>query len=94
MYAMHPAILLVSHSPPAVSRWRLTEVLRFLLPVLRLRTVLKQPTQGEMEDKLADLSHSLGGAFEDAVSRIQEPPEGYRRLEWTLSCGLPMRSGH
>ncbi|KAJ5808621.1 ankyrin [Penicillium riverlandense] len=52
----------------------------FLLPVLRLRTILKEPTLGEMEDRIADLSHSLSDAFADTISRIQRLPESRSRL--------------
>ncbi|PKX95976.1 ankyrin [Aspergillus novofumigatus IBT 16806] len=52
----------------------------FLLPVLRLRTILKEPTLGEMEDRITDLSHSLSGAFADTISRIQRLPESRSRL--------------
>ena len=53
---------------------------RFLLPVLQLRTLFKEPTIGEMEDQLADLFHSLNDAFEDTISRIQRLPESRSRL--------------
>lgn len=53
---------------------------RFLLPVLQLRTILNEPTLGEMENKLADLSGSLGDAFADTISRIQRLPESRSRL--------------
>ncbi|RBR24684.1 uncharacterized protein FIESC28_02457 [Fusarium coffeatum] len=67
----------------------------FLLPVLQLRTVLQQPTQGDMEDKLEHLSHSLGGAFEDAITRIQGLQEGYSRigmeiLMWLAHAARPL----
>ncbi|OKP00401.1 Ankyrin-3 [Penicillium subrubescens] len=52
----------------------------FLLPVLRLRTILKEPTPGQMEDRLADLSHSLDDAFADTIARIQRLPESRSRL--------------
>jgi ankyrin repeat protein len=54
--------------------------IRFLLPVLLLRNILKEPTLGEMEDKLADLSHSLSDAFADTISRIQRLPESRSRV--------------
>ncbi|KAL4985112.1 ankyrin [Aspergillus falconensis] len=52
----------------------------FLLPVIQLRTILKEPTLGEMEDKMADLSQSLSEAFADTISRIQQLPESRSRL--------------
>ncbi|KAJ7284859.1 hypothetical protein C8J57DRAFT_1289674 [Mycena rebaudengoi] len=81
----------------------------FLLPVLQLRTILKEATLGEMEDRLADLSHGLNDAFADTVSRIQRLPESRSRLsmaalmwlthtpraltESELSDALAVRSG-
>jgi hypothetical protein len=53
---------------------------RFLLPVLQLRTVLKEPTGGEMEDALVSLSRNLPEAFEETIARIQRLPESRRRL--------------
>ncbi|CAI7653163.1 unnamed protein product [Penicillium pancosmium] len=52
----------------------------FLLPVLQLRTILKEPTLGEMEDKVADLSGSLNDAFADTISRIQRLPKSRSRV--------------
>ncbi|KAJ5613105.1 ankyrin [Penicillium lagena] len=52
----------------------------FLLTVLRVRTILKEPTLGEMEDRVADLSHSLNDAFADTISRIQKLSESRSRL--------------
>jgi ankyrin repeat protein len=57
-----------------------TTQIRFLLPVLRLRTILKEPTPGQMEDRLADLSHSLDDAFADTIARIQRLPASRSRL--------------
>lgn len=64
-------------------------------PSSTLRTILQQPTQGDMEDKLEHLSHSLGGAFEDAIFRIQELQEGYSRigmeiLMWLAHAARPL----
>jgi ankyrin repeat protein len=47
---------------------------------MRLRNILREPTLGEMEDKLADLSHNLNDAFADTISRVQRLPESRRRL--------------
>ncbi|KAJ5087176.1 ankyrin [Penicillium angulare] len=52
----------------------------FLLPILQLRTILKEPTIGEMEDRIADMSYSLSDAFADTISRIQRLPESRSRL--------------
>ncbi|XWW98866.1 hypothetical protein V2A60_006870 [Cordyceps javanica] len=52
----------------------------FLLPVLQLRTVLNEPTIGEMEDKLEQLTDTLSDAFEDTLSRIQRLPGSRSRL--------------
>lgn len=53
---------------------------RFLLPILQLRTILKEPTAGEMEDALSSLSRNLPEAFEETIARIQRLPESRRRL--------------
>lgn len=53
---------------------------RFLLPILQLRTIIKEPTIGEMEDRIADMPYSLSDAFADTMSRIQLLPESRRRL--------------
>lgn len=53
---------------------------RFLLPVLQLRTILNEPTLGEMEDSLNNLSHSLTEAFEETISRIQRLPASRSRI--------------
>ncbi|KAJ5491905.1 hypothetical protein N7453_010002 [Penicillium expansum] len=52
----------------------------FLLPVLRLRTVLKEPTLGDMEDRIEELSQTLSEAFADTISRIQRLPGSCSRL--------------
>jgi hypothetical protein len=46
----------------------------------QLRTVLKEPTAGEMEDALVSLSRNLPEAFEETIARIQRLPESRRRL--------------
>ncbi|KAJ5281960.1 ankyrin [Penicillium angulare] len=62
--------------------WKLTQNAEgmFLLPILQLRTILKEPTIGEMEDRIADMSYSLSDAFSDTISRIQRLPESRSRL--------------
>ncbi|KAJ5167506.1 ankyrin [Penicillium canariense] len=62
--------------------WKLTQRAEgmFLLPVLQLRTILKEPTIGEMEDRITDLSYSLSDAFADTISRIQRLPQSRSRL--------------
>lgn len=45
-----------------------------------MRTVLKEPTAGDMEDALASLSRDLSEAFEETITRIQRLPENRRRL--------------
>lgn len=52
----------------------------FLLPVLQLRTVLNEPTIGEMEDKLDQLTDALSDAFEETLARIQRLPGSRGRL--------------
>ncbi|KAJ3478881.1 hypothetical protein NLG97_g8460 [Lecanicillium saksenae] len=52
----------------------------FLLPVLQLRTVLNEPTIGEMEDKLEQLSDTLSDAFAETFARIQRQPGSRSRL--------------
>lgn len=42
--------------------------------------MLNEPTVGEMEDALVNLSRSLPEAFEETVARIQQLPESWRRL--------------
>ena len=56
--------------------------------MLRLRTILKEPTLGEMEDRLADLSTSLNDAFAETISRIKQLPESRRRLGMTALMWL------
>ncbi|KAJ6789664.1 hypothetical protein PWT90_08678 [Aphanocladium album] len=52
----------------------------FLLPVLQLRTVLNEPTVGEMEDKLEQLSDTLSDAFKETFLRIQRQPGSRSQL--------------
>ncbi|GAB1312273.1 hypothetical protein MFIFM68171_02483 [Madurella fahalii] len=52
----------------------------FLLPVLQLRTISKEPTLGEMEDSLNNLSHNLTDAFEQTIRRIQGLPASRSRI--------------
>ncbi|KAJ3498858.1 hypothetical protein NLG97_g794 [Lecanicillium saksenae] len=52
----------------------------FLLPVLQLRTVLNEPTIGEMEDRLEQLSDTLSDAFAETFARIQRLPGSRSRL--------------
>lgn len=53
---------------------------RFLLPILLLRSVLNQPTTGDMEDALVSLPQNLSGAFEETITRIQRLPEARKGL--------------
>ncbi|KAJ2972829.1 hypothetical protein NUW58_g9099 [Xylaria curta] len=46
----------------------------FLLPVLQVRTILNEPTLGDMEDRLEELSGNLGQAFEETIARIKRQP--------------------
>ncbi|KAG2419366.1 hypothetical protein HFD88_004162 [Aspergillus terreus] len=55
----------------------------FLLSVLRTKTVLREPTAGHMEDSLSSLGRDLPEIFRTTVSRIQQLPEGKRRLGMT-----------
>ncbi|KAL4865593.1 hypothetical protein BDV12DRAFT_200003 [Aspergillus spectabilis] len=52
----------------------------FLLSVLRTRTVLKEPTTGDMEDSLSSLARNLPEVFQVTVSRIEKLAESQRRL--------------
>ncbi|KAK0387224.1 hypothetical protein NLU13_5537 [Sarocladium strictum] len=52
----------------------------FLLPVLQLRTVLNEPTIGEMQDKLDQLTEALSDAFAETMARIQRLPGSRSRL--------------
>ena len=44
---------------------------RLLLPVLQLRTILEEPTLGEMEDALGRISHDPAAAFEETILQIR-----------------------
>jgi hypothetical protein len=57
-----------------------TKLCRFLLLVLQLRTLLKEPTAGEIEDALISLSRNLPEAIEETIARIQRLPDSRRRL--------------
>ncbi|OBT73030.1 hypothetical protein VF21_07727 [Pseudogymnoascus sp. 05NY08] len=68
----------------------------FLLPILQLRTILNEPTAGDMEDSLTSLSHNLSGAFEETITRIQNLPErrkllGMRTLMWICHAKCPIK---
>ncbi|OAF61296.1 hypothetical protein VC83_02089 [Pseudogymnoascus destructans] len=68
----------------------------FLLPILQLRTILNEPTAGDMEDSLTSLSHNLSGAFEETITRIQSLPErrkllGMRTLMWICHAKCPIK---
>ncbi|KFY41936.1 hypothetical protein V494_02702 [Pseudogymnoascus sp. VKM F-4513 (FW-928)] len=68
----------------------------FLLPILQLRTILNEPTAGDMEDSLTSLSHSLLGAFEETITRIQSLPErrkllGMKTLMWICHAKRPIK---
>ncbi|KAL3448908.1 hypothetical protein BJX65DRAFT_317173 [Aspergillus insuetus] len=52
----------------------------FLLSVLRTKTVLREPTAGDMEDSLNSLAKDLPEVFRETVSRIQQLPENQKRL--------------
>ncbi|KAJ0421028.1 hypothetical protein BJY00DRAFT_113978 [Aspergillus carlsbadensis] len=52
----------------------------FLLSVLRTKTVLREPTAGDMEDSLRSLAKDLPEVFRETVSRIQKLPENQKRL--------------
>ncbi|KFY45951.1 hypothetical protein V495_02719 [Pseudogymnoascus sp. VKM F-4514 (FW-929)] len=68
----------------------------FLLPILQLRTILNEPTAGDMEDSLTTLSHNLSGAFEETINRIRSLPErrkqlGMRTLMWICHAKCPLK---
>ncbi|PIG88751.1 hypothetical protein AARAC_000488 [Aspergillus arachidicola] len=52
----------------------------FLLPILHLRSVLNQPTLGDMEDALTNLPLEIFDAFQDTLDRIYQLPEARARL--------------
>ncbi|KAF9894388.1 hypothetical protein FE257_007891 [Aspergillus nanangensis] len=52
----------------------------FLLPVLHTRTVLCQPTAGDMEDSLESISCDLSDAFQTTIDRISRLPASHRSL--------------
>ena len=56
--------------------------------MLQLRAVLSEPTIGEMEDRLAQLSDGLSDAFEDTLSRIRRLPENRSRLALSVLMHL------
>ncbi|KAF3483408.1 uncharacterized protein GIQ15_02732 [Arthroderma uncinatum] len=56
----------------------------FLLPVLQIRTILAQPTAGDIEDALSSLSQTLPGAFEETIARIKRLPESQKRLGMSI----------
>lgn len=53
---------------------------RFLLAVLQLRFIINEPTPGEMEDGLENMSGGLRGAFEETISRIKNLPKSRAQL--------------
>lgn len=68
---------------------------RFLLPILQLRSILNEPTLGDMEDALKSLPHNLPEAFEETVTRIQRLPEnrsrlGMNALMWVCHAKRPL----
>lgn len=48
--------------------------------MLQLRSILNEPTPGEMEDALEDLSENLTEAFGDNISRIKSLPKSRAQL--------------
>ena len=72
-------------------RYILLTRLRFLLVVIRLQSILDEPTPGDMEDALDALSCDLTGAFRDTINRIcRLPPRrarlGMDTLMWTSNA--------
>lgn len=53
---------------------------RFLLPALQLRNVINEPTEGDMADALEAQPRDLHEAFYQTLGRIQEQPDGRKRL--------------
>ena len=71
------------------------KVTRFLLPVLQIRTILKEPTIGGMEDTLNRSYTSLPNAFEGTIARICQLPEsrkkiGLQSLMWICHAKRPL----
>ncbi|KAL4885664.1 hypothetical protein BJY04DRAFT_205379 [Aspergillus karnatakaensis] len=52
----------------------------FLLSVLRTKSVLREPTAGDMEDSLSSLAKDLPEVYQVTLSRIQQLPESQKRL--------------
>ncbi|KAL1854831.1 hypothetical protein Daus18300_011347 [Diaporthe australafricana] len=52
----------------------------FLLAVLQLRFIIDEPTPGEMEDGLENMSEDLTGAFEETIFRIKNLPKSRAQL--------------
>lgn len=48
--------------------------------MLQLRSIVNEPTPGEMEDALDNMSKDLTGAFEDTISRIKNLPKNKAQL--------------
>ncbi|KAK7699496.1 hypothetical protein SLS64_011634 [Diaporthe eres] len=48
--------------------------------LLQLRSIVNEPTPGEMEDALDSMSKDLTGAFEDTISRIKSLPKNRAQL--------------
>ncbi|KAL9578938.1 MAG: hypothetical protein Q9212_005397 [Teloschistes hypoglaucus] len=68
----------------------------FLLGVLHVEAVLREPTIGEMLDALEDLSESLDGAFGETMQRIRCQPQSRRRLAqkcllWLCHARRPLK---
>ena len=60
--------------------YRDANIVRFLLPVIQLRSILKEPTLGEMEDALERIPEDLNQALKDTIERIRSQPESRARL--------------
>ncbi|KAL9040677.1 MAG: hypothetical protein Q9214_004389, partial [Letrouitia sp. 1 TL-2023] len=52
----------------------------FLLAVLQIKNILDEPTIGEMEEALQLMPCGLDDAFEETLCRIQNQPDGRKRL--------------
>ena len=70
----------------------------FLLPALKLKRVLQEPTRGDMRDALRDLPSSLAGVLDDNVRRIFRQTASRRclalnALMWLCHARMPLSAG-
>lgn len=67
----------------------------FLLPALNVRSILEQPTKGDVRDLLKNLSTDLTIMFNSTIERIQKLPErsksiAFKTLMWVSHVARPL----